>query len=150
MLGDRNWERQKSYTESSRLNICVVLSKLSYLTSYHYLNMRLDKHVGAIQDMYNELIRCRQWSIHIDDILCHGNVTAQDNLANNWCRLDKPKEKLIKSFKTKPCPLKTANKPKLMGRSFLPWEEGKKTVLIVIVDRDSNNRCKIIIWIVCI
>jgi len=23
-------------------------------------NMRLDKHVGAIQNMYDELIRCRQ------------------------------------------------------------------------------------------
>jgi hypothetical protein len=39
--------------------------------------MGLNKQVSTIQDMYYEFVRCRQWSIHVNDILSHRYVTAQ-------------------------------------------------------------------------
>ncbi|MED6210158.1 hypothetical protein PIB30_061480 [Stylosanthes scabra] len=46
--------------ESIGLDIGIVLSKLGNLTSYHLFHMGLNKHVGTIQNMYDELVRCRK------------------------------------------------------------------------------------------
>ena len=69
-------------SQSSRLLIRILFSKLGNGTSYHFSHMRLHKQMSAIQDVYYKFLWCRHWSIHVDDELCHGYVTAMEIWAN--------------------------------------------------------------------
>jgi hypothetical protein len=72
----RRKNSENAHRNLSRLLKGVLVAKFLNLLADHFHNVLLNKEMGIIEDMNDELVCIRHGIIEVDNELSHGNITA--------------------------------------------------------------------------